>query len=140
VAPLLDGQGELALIPSGVARADRLALDIELGINCLAHNHVARIAGSLHDRPLGQQLVSGGNGAQAVAHLGRRGFAVAHGKPFDMFNKKRVPFGRHRPKCDETYAKGTGPLWQLATRRRSASSKTCQNKPVPFWSDMGWVL
>ena len=134
VTPPLDSQGELALIPSGGAGANRRALGIELGVNRLAHNRVARIARSLHDRPLRQQLVDSGNGAQAVAHLGRHGFAVAHGKPFDMFNKKQVPFGRHRPKCDDANTKGTGPLWQLATRRRSASSKTCQNKPVPFWS------
>ena len=132
VAPPLDGQGKLALVPSRSARANRRALGIELGVDRLARNRVARIAGSLHDRPLDQQLVNGGNGAQAVAHLGRHGFAVAHGKPFDIFNKKQVPLGRHRPKSGDAHTKGTGPLWQLATRRRSASSKTCQNKPVPF--------
>ena len=87
MAPPLDGQGELALVPCGGAGANRRALGIELNINRLAHDRVARIAGGLHDRPLGQQLMNGGNGAQAVAHLGGHGFAVAHGKPFDIFNK-----------------------------------------------------
>ena len=123
VAPPLNGQGELALVPRGDAGANRRALGIELNIDRLAHDRIARIAGSLHDRPLRQQLVDSGNGAQAVAHLGGHGFAVAHGKPFDIFNKKQVPHDHRRPPNGDAHAKGTGPLWQLMARRRSASSK-----------------
>ena len=96
MGPLLNCQGELALVPCRGAGANRRALGIELGVNRLAYHRVACIASSLHDRPLGKQLVNGGNGTQAAAHLGRHGFAVAHEKPFDMFNKKLVPRDRHR--------------------------------------------
>ena len=138
MGPPLNGQGELALVPCGGARANRRALGIELGGDGLAHHRVARIAGGLHDRPLGQQLMYCGNGAQAVAHLGRHGFAVAHREPFDMFNKNARPSWESSAKNGNAHEKGTGPLWQLKARRRSASSKTCQNKPVPIWSVMAW--
>ena len=46
------------------------------------HHRVAGLPRRLHYRPLGKQLVDGGNGAQAGAHLIGHVLAIAHVQPF----------------------------------------------------------
>ena len=78
----LDGRSQVALRARGGAGANGGALLVELGRDGGMHHRVAGLPRRLHHRPLCEQLVDGGNGAQAGAHLIGHVMAIAHVQPF----------------------------------------------------------
>ena len=93
----LDGRGQLALGTRGGAGTNRSALLVELGRDGGMHHRVAGLPRRLHYRPLGKQLVDGGNGAQAGAHLIGHVLAIAHVRPFKTKGESIVRTSNYQP-------------------------------------------
>ena len=102
-----DGRCQLALGARGGPGADGGALLVELCRDGSMDHRVARLPRCLHHRPLGEQLVDGGNGAQAGAHLIGNVLAIAHVRPFktnvDQSNTSAESITRHYPRAAQSF-------------------------------------
>ena len=103
----LDGRGQVALRARGGTGANGSALLVELGRDGGMHHRVAGLPRGLHHRPLCEQLVDGGDGAQAGAHLIGHVLAIAHVRPFkrnvDQSNTSAESITRHYPRARQSF-------------------------------------
>ena len=103
----LDGRSQVALRARGGTGANGGALLVELGRDGGMHHRVAGLPRRLHYRPLGKQLVDGGNGAQAGAHLIGHVLAIAHVRPFkrnvDQSNTSAESITRYYPRAPRSF-------------------------------------
>jgi len=92
-----NGRCQLALGARIGTGTNRGALLVELGRDGGMHHRVAGLPRRLHHRPLGKQLVDGGNGAQAGAHLIGHVLAIAHVRPFKTKGESIVRTSNYQP-------------------------------------------
>ena len=103
----LDGRCQLALGARIGAGTNRGALLVELSRHGSMHHRVAGLPRCLHYRPLGKQLIDGGNGAQAGAHLVGHVLAIAHVRPFkrnvNQSNTSAESITHHYPRARQSF-------------------------------------
>ena len=93
----LDRRGQVALRARDGTGANGGAFLVELGRDGGMHHRVAGLPRRLHYRPLGEQLVDGGNGAQAGANLIGHVLAIAHVRPFKTKGESIVRTSNYQP-------------------------------------------
>ena len=92
-----DGRGQLAPGTRGGTGTNCGALLVELGRDGGMDHRVTGLPRRLHNRPLCEQLVDGGDGAQAGAHLIGHVLAIAHVRPFKTKGESIVRMSNYQP-------------------------------------------